>query len=242
MCVFKKDRVNDTTTHKNEISYRKAVEKYAKDADTYRITYVRNSLSLTIHTMLTQSQDPVIKESFVRLFKKDDPTFEFNTVDRVKRWRAYVASYMAVEPTEGIDVAQIRYPYLKKRMAKADDLSDDARFDHVKHNDKITVTISPAAYTMTFVHSEPFGPGGVQYFLQPDFVRAGLSESLPTPMKDYEALVKARKERVIETLCMNNSWMKNLSREEVDAKKAAWKRMIEEAPKITDDDVEMEEA
>lgn len=38
--LFKKDRVNDTTTHKAEITYRKAVEKYAKDADTYRIAYV----------------------------------------------------------------------------------------------------------------------------------------------------------------------------------------------------------
>jgi paired amphipathic helix protein Sin3a len=38
--LFRKDRVNDTTTHKNEISHRKAVEKLAKDADTYRITYV----------------------------------------------------------------------------------------------------------------------------------------------------------------------------------------------------------
>lgn len=38
--LFRKDRVNETTTHKNEITYRKAVEKYAKDADTYRITYV----------------------------------------------------------------------------------------------------------------------------------------------------------------------------------------------------------
>jgi paired amphipathic helix protein Sin3a len=38
--LFRKDRINDTTTHKNEISYRKAVEKFAKDADTYRITYV----------------------------------------------------------------------------------------------------------------------------------------------------------------------------------------------------------
>lgn len=47
--LFKKDRVNDTTTHKNEISYRKAVEKYAKDADTYRITYVSQmSLSCLI--------------------------------------------------------------------------------------------------------------------------------------------------------------------------------------------------
>lgn len=38
--LFKKDRVNEHTTHKNEINYRKVVEKYAKEADTYRITYV----------------------------------------------------------------------------------------------------------------------------------------------------------------------------------------------------------
>lgn len=38
--LFKKDRANDTTTHKTEILYRKAVEKLAKDADTYRIAYV----------------------------------------------------------------------------------------------------------------------------------------------------------------------------------------------------------
>lgn len=38
--LFRKDRVNEATTHKTEIMYRKAVEKYAKDADTYRISYV----------------------------------------------------------------------------------------------------------------------------------------------------------------------------------------------------------
>ena len=38
--LFKKDRVNETTTHKSELTYRKAVEKFVKDADTYRITYV----------------------------------------------------------------------------------------------------------------------------------------------------------------------------------------------------------
>ncbi|CBX95321.1 hypothetical protein LEMA_P024730.1 [Plenodomus lingam JN3] len=217
--LFRKDRVNDTTTHKNEINYRKAVEKYAKDADTYRITY-----------------DPARKEAFVRLFKKDDPTFEFNIVDKVKRWRAYVASYMAVEPTEGVDASKIHHPYLKKRMAKAEDLSDETRFEHVKHNDKITVSINPAAYTMTFINSEPFGTGGVQYFLQPDFVRAGLSESVPKPVEEYEALIKARKERATEILCMNNAWMKDLSRDDVDAKKAAWKKDLEEARTVTDDD------
>ncbi|KAH9879317.1 hypothetical protein J1614_002756 [Plenodomus biglobosus] len=224
--LFRKDRINDTTTHKNEINYRKAVEKYVKDADTYRITY-----------------DPARKESYVRLFKKDDPTFEFNTVDKVKRWRAYVASYMAIEPTEGVDVSKIHHPYLKKRMAKAEDLSDETRFDHVKHSDKITVSISPAAYTMTFINSEPFGTGGVQYFLQPDFVRAGLSESVPKPAEEYEALVKARKERVTEILCMNNTWMKDLSRDDVDAKKSAWKKDLEEPKTVADDeDVDMDES
>lgn len=240
--LFKKDRINETTTHKSEISYRKAVEKYAKDADTYRITYVCTIIWTSRSHLLMSYQDPVKMESYVRLFKKDDPTFEFNTVDRVKRWRAYVASYMAVEPTEEIDVSRIHYPYLKKRLAKTEDPTEDDRFDNVKFNDKITVSISPAAYVMTFINSEPFGTGGVQYFLQPDSVRAGLSESVPKPAEEYKTLNDARHNRVQELLIMNNSWMKDLSRDDVDAKKAAFKKDLEEARKGADDeDVEMDE-
>jgi paired amphipathic helix protein Sin3a len=40
--LFRRDRVNEVTTHKAEITYRKAVEKYARDADIYRIAYVSN--------------------------------------------------------------------------------------------------------------------------------------------------------------------------------------------------------
>ena len=50
--LFKKDRINDTTTHKTEITYRKAVEKYAKDADTYRITYVSRTHTGTFEHVL----------------------------------------------------------------------------------------------------------------------------------------------------------------------------------------------
>ncbi|KAL5115298.1 Transcriptional regulatory protein sin3 [Pleosporales sp. CAS-2024a] len=224
--LFKKDRVNDTTTHKNEISYRKAVEKYAKDADTYRISY-----------------DPVKAEAYVRLFKKDDPTFEFSTLDRVKRWRAYIASYMAVEPTEEVDGARVRYPYLRKRLAKSEDASEDDRIEHVKHSDKITVSISPAGYTMSFVNSEPFGTGGITYFLHPDSVRAGLSSSVTKPIEEYKALKDVRRERVQEKLVRNNSWMKDVSREHVDAKKASFKQDLETAKVVEDDDdVEMDEA
>jgi paired amphipathic helix protein Sin3a len=193
--------------------------------------------------MLIVSQDPAKMESSVRLFKKDDPTFEFSALDRIKRWRAYVASYMAVEPTEEVDATRVHYPYLRKRLAKTEDLSDDDRFEHVKHSDKITVSISPAAYVMTFIHSEPSGLGGVQYFLQPDNVRAGVSESTPKPAEEYKALNDSRRERIQEKLVRNNTWMKDLSRDDVDAKKAAFKSSIEEVKPAGDkEDVEMAEA
>jgi paired amphipathic helix protein Sin3a len=240
--LFKKDRVNDTTTHKNEISYRKAVEKYAKDADTFRITYVSTMLDMQKEHLLTHHQDPAKAEANVRLFKKDDPTFEFNGLDRVRRWRAYIASYMAVEPTEQVDGAHVRYPYLRKRLAKTEDFSEDDRLDQVKHSDKITVSISPAAYTMTFVNSEPFGPGGVQYFLQPDSVRSGLTHAVSKPAEEYKSLNDSRRDRVQEKLVRNNSWMKDLSREDVDARKAAFKSDLETVKPDSEDDVDMDEA
>jgi paired amphipathic helix protein Sin3a len=240
--LFKKDRVNDTTTHKNEISYRKAVEKYAKDADTYRITYVRSSLLRYLNDMLTHPQDPAKTEANVRLFKKDDPTFEFNTLDRVKRWRAYIASYMAVEPTEEVDSTRVRYPYLRKRLAASSDPTfEDSRLAHISHSDKITVSISPAAYTMTFINSEPFGVGGVQFFVQPDAIRAGA----PSAPDEYKHLNTARRERAQEKLVRNNSWMRDLSRDVVEERKARWKRDLEnvrDGAGEGEGDVEMGEA
>src|SRR3954467_8706866 len=103
-------------------------------------------------------------EAYVRLFKKDDPTFESNSLDRIKTWRCYVASFMAVEPTE-TKFKQLRYPLLKKALAKSEDLSDDERFDRVKHSDKTTIVISPSSFVIKFIASEPFGTGGVQYFV-----------------------------------------------------------------------------
>jgi paired amphipathic helix protein Sin3a len=241
--LFKKDRINDTTSHKSEISYRKAVEKYAKDADTYRITYVSHISSGFQGTLLIFLKDPAKTEATVRLFRKDDPTFDFSALDRIKRWRAYLASYQAVEPTEEVDHARVAYPYLKKRLAKVEDLAEqDDRLDHVKHSDKITISISPAAYVINFINSEPFGTGGVQYFLQPDNVRAGVTESMPQPDEQFKALNDSRRERAQEKLVRNNTWMKNLSREEVDSKKATFKKCIEEGKQANDnEDVEMTE-
>ncbi|KAF2270735.1 hypothetical protein CC78DRAFT_528469 [Lojkania enalia] len=223
--LFRKDRLNQSTTHKNEISYRKAVEKYAKDADIYRIAY-----------------DPAKMEAQIRLFKKDDPTFEPSTVDRVKQWRHYVASYMTVEPTEEVDLTRVQVPYLRNRFSKSEDLADDERLDYAREMDKVTISISPAAYTMKFVASDSHSDEGTQYFVQKDHVRSGLSEDVPNPIEEYNAFRDARRDLAQEKLVMNNAWMKDVSRDDVDARKAAFKKDLEEPRKTAngdDDDVDM---
>jgi paired amphipathic helix protein Sin3a len=178
------------------------------------------------------------------LFKKDDPTWDYNALDRIKRWRAYYASYITVQPTENVDFANLSTPYLKSRFPKPDELDEDV-VDKVKHHEATKIDINPATYTIKFQTSEPFGTGGDSYFVHPDKVRAGLTDEGAKPSW-YQALRDSRRERFKERIIQNNSWMKDLDRDDVDARKAAFQRNLEE-PKAAlangdDEDVEMAEA
>jgi len=57
--LFQKDRKKEMTTHQDELAYRKQVEKYIKDGDVYRITYVRYSLYLKKLPQLTNPDSTV---------------------------------------------------------------------------------------------------------------------------------------------------------------------------------------
>jgi paired amphipathic helix protein Sin3a len=139
---------------------------------------------------------------------------------------------MAVEPTEQVEAAQVRYPYLRKRLAPA--IADDD-LDAVKHSDKITINVSPAGYGMTFINSEPFGTGGVQWF-----VGEGV-ENVAFGTVDGEA----KKDKAREKLVRNTAWMAGLGTEEVEKMKVEFKRVAEwgavDGGK-DDEDVDMDEA
>ena len=49
--LFYRDRNNEKTTHEAELSYRKQVEKFTKDGDIYRITYVSPFLNPVSHSL-----------------------------------------------------------------------------------------------------------------------------------------------------------------------------------------------
>jgi paired amphipathic helix protein Sin3a len=117
-------------------------------------------------------------------------------------------------------------------LAKIEDMNEDDRFDTLKSEDRITVSILPETYTMKFIASEPLGTGGVQYFVQPDETRSGLSSK-----EEYEALVESHKERAQEFFVRNNKWMKNLDRDEVDKNKVKFRKDLDEPQRV--EDVEM---
>ncbi|KAF2203738.1 hypothetical protein GQ43DRAFT_389344 [Delitschia confertaspora ATCC 74209] len=225
--LFKKDRASAVTTHKQELSYRKAVEKYAKDADIYRIAY-----------------DPFKAEAYVRVFKRDEPTFDFSSLDRIKRWRCYVASFMSIEPTEDINYSSVRTPYRKNAMMAKQDEMIDERGDPEKRLDKVVINVSPHGYMMKFEITPPDNSTGIEYFVQNDTIRSGVSENIPDPVEAYKQLKDSRRELVQEKLVRNNSWMKDITRDDVDERKDRFKKDLEEPAKATtndeDEDVEME--
>jgi paired amphipathic helix protein Sin3a len=203
--------------------------------------YVFNRCVLATHTDRIW-QDPHEAKAYVRLFKKDDPTFDFTNFDRIKKWRCYVASFMAVEPTEDVDLSNVRPPFLRHTMTND---SDNERFEHVKMHDKITINIAPDGYMMKFDITPLDNSTGIMYLVQRDAIRSGISEDVPNPVEEYKQLKESRRELVQEKLFRNNAWMKDLSRDDVDARKDRFKKDLEEPEKGAQaedgEDVEMEE-
>jgi paired amphipathic helix protein Sin3a len=181
-------------------------------------------------------------EISVRLFKKDEPTFEFNQVDKIKRWRGYVASYMTVEPTEELDYTRLRYPYLKDCITKQDNPHEDDPFDKVTGQDKIVVQVTPEFYVMKFMATDPHGIGGVQYFIQPEG-GSGSSETAAKPDEEQHPQKSAKKDVASEKFIHNNAWIKDSGHDDVEASKASFTELKDSPKKVEegaqDEDVDM---
>lgn len=146
---------------------------------------------------------------------------------------------MSLEPTEDVDLSRITAPYLKRNFSK-DAMTEDERLGSLRNADHISVNVSPATYTLKFIASEPNGIGGSQYCVQSDKVRSAVSDEITNPEELCEALKEQRNERMQEFFIRNPKWMQDLSHDDVDARKAAFKKILEEPKAAADgDDVDM---
>ncbi|EXJ93677.1 hypothetical protein A1O1_02069 [Capronia coronata CBS 617.96] len=197
--LFMKDRERPDTTRKQEIQYRKQVERLAKDGEVYRISYTPEDRVCTI-----------------RMFPTEEATFDNDALSDEARWQYYVASYTMSDPTEGVDQSRMHNPFLRRNIAPQNALVEMAYqevYGDLYHYDEQTAFISPESYKL---------------FLQKGFYFAQ-HQALRRPNgKTYEVGKIEESEKFREKFVRNTAWMKDQRAEDVESKKAAWEKGVKE--------------
>ncbi|KAF2146905.1 uncharacterized protein K452DRAFT_72479 [Aplosporella prunicola CBS 121167] len=198
--LFRKDRSQEETTHDNELNYRRTVEKYSKDGDVYRISFDQNRMTARI-----------------MIFKKDEPTFDLHTQSLESHWRAYLSSFTRLAPTEGIDHSRVK-KVLLRRDAPDEDTEANIALSMQKSTESQIIRVSLEKLRPVFQ------PETCEWLVQGERVRSGGKEGQLAAEKEREE----RDARAKEKCVMNNGWMKDLSKDVVDARKQEFSRLMKD--------------
>lgn len=212
--AFKKDRQRDETTHQDEVSYRRQVEKLAKDSDVLRIAYVSRTLARrSSKRSLTSTQETETKTAQIKLLHRHEGTFPERPKTRKERWQAYIASYVRVEPTEQVDIEKLlkRFPFVRRSAGGLDDnLISDNLLTHFGSEEKLTVRVEPMNYSLQL------DPESYEWMVRNKQPKIDYDQELWATIHEEQ---ERKAEEVQEKLVMNNEWMKGLTKDEVDAMK-----------------------
>lgn len=172
----------------------------------------------------------------VQIFKKDDATFDPSYLSPETRWRYYIASWTAVEPTEGVPGSRVNTPFLKNSLSTPDENSEEAAsaYEAVKSEENLVIRVCVNTYKLFFSRNTE------EYVILSDATRIGGEEGRLEAEKEHEERTNAAHVKLV----MNNAWMKGLSKDDVDAKKQAFRRAAdgETAAEAKNEDEEMRDA
>lgn len=130
-------------------------------------------------------------------------------MERNQQWQYYIASYMRVEPTEGVDRSQIQKVLLERNLpSSANDASDDGYVPKplVVH-EGLVLKVCINSYHIVYE------PGTLEYFI---FDSPPQSQDDRQFHEDKQVFMKElREEKFNEKFILNSKWMRNMSREDV---------------------------
>lgn len=232
--LFKRDRAKETSTAQQQTDYRKAVEKLVKDSEVYRIDYARGGTEWWPEHAISKEAPNSVK---IYLSRKDDPIADdgLTEMDRENRWRYYVASYTSIDHTDGVNIADVSYPFLLGNVrAYGADPSDESfppttdsphaqtikersRFLDVKNEEKLELRIAVNNFHALFQ------PGTYESWHTNLQDRTGG----PQGIEGAEELRTHREEAILENLLMNHGGMKDLSKEDVEGKNTGFADLLE---------------
>ncbi|KAI9741094.1 MAG: Transcriptional regulatory protein sin3 [Cirrosporium novae-zelandiae] len=188
MTMFLKDRQKEETTHQSELNYRQQVERLTKEGDVYRITFNQPT-----------------KRTTIQLLKRDDKTVDDEILNQEAKWSYYVSTYTMREPTEGVPLNKIRRPMLK-RSFPAPGLEDEDYGNYLPlwSSDGLTICVGVNKYKLFYKANTH------DWFVQSMKTRGRIGKGT------MEQISEKRANRFKEKFVMNNPWMKDLRKEDVD--------------------------
>ncbi|KAI9806637.1 MAG: hypothetical protein M1825_006094 [Sarcosagium campestre] len=201
--LFYKDRDREETTHQNEISYRKHVEKLARDGDVFRVIFHQTT-----------------NKTSVQVLKKNDATFDEEGMSPESRWSYYVASYVKVEPTEGVPIdKRFNMPLLRRNVPEeAEDAEDSRRAVPHAYANQLEMRICVNSYHILWRPSSM------------DFFYHSRKERNATGGEGFQINVERAKERrkkgFEEKFVLNNAWRKEATPEELAEKDGAYQKLV----------------
>ncbi|KAI9680103.1 MAG: Transcriptional regulatory protein sin3 [Caeruleum heppii] len=201
--LFYKDRDRKETTHQNEINYRKQVEKLIREGDVFRIVFHEPSARTTM-----------------QILGRDDSTFDDATMSPEAKWSYYTASYIKIEPTEGVPLDRGLYmPFLRRNVGKeADDSEETDRAKGLLYENELEMRICVNTYKILwephtsdwFVHKAK-EPG------------SGEGEGI-----DMDRVKEKRNKKFEEKFITSNAWMQSLNPAEVEKTKEEYQQWVAE--------------
>ncbi|PGH33584.1 paired amphipathic helix protein Sin3a [[Emmonsia] crescens] len=189
--IFFKERDKDTTTHNQEIQYRKQIEKLIKEGDIYRVTFV-----------------PATKHVTAQLLTAEDGTLDNEELNAEARWSYYVSAFTMRDPTEGVPFSQMRMPFLKRNLPGKMDSDEEYNlyYKPLVNHDGLVIRICANSYHILYE------PGTEDWWYR----RPNPEEDLAEAARERAAVREKRKERFREKFVNNPSWTHGLTNEEID--------------------------
>ena len=150
----------------------------------------------------------------IRVFKKDDQTFETTGMPLDVNWSYYVTAYAMRDWTEGVP-RSIHWPFLRRNLPKDVETEDDASkvYLPMEYNEGLTVRIAPNNYRLLWERNT------TDWWVHQERARA-------RGLKGAEALGQERKAKFEQRFVENPKWVEALGPEEVEKVKRDFQESV----------------
>jgi paired amphipathic helix protein Sin3a len=136
-----------------------------------------------------------------------------------QRWQYYISSYIRVEPTEGIPRSKLSKVVLTRNLPSPDtDVEDGGIPKPISYDENLVVSICLKSSKMVW------GAASSEFFIYDKGPKSkDAKERHESSLKNSSL---TREAKLAEKFVLNNAWMKDLSREEVEKANAAFNRWV----------------